>query len=73
METQFIIVILVTATAGTLGGFILARLFTCTMILAGHAASDAKSAKSATAADGNLPIPKTRIKSCQTMTPKCAT
>ena len=27
METQFIIVILVTATAGTLGGFILARLF----------------------------------------------
>jgi len=27
METQFVIVILVTATAGTLGGFILARLF----------------------------------------------
>lgn len=27
METQFIIVIFVTATAGTLGGFILARLF----------------------------------------------
>jgi len=27
METQFIIAIFVTATAGTLGGFILARLF----------------------------------------------